>query len=253
MIAYEGQGGMRSAPELDPAAIRVVACDIFGTTVDWRSGVADQVGEIASGHGVDLDAGAFADAWRDRYLPSMGRVNRGERGWAYLDTLHRESLDELLDSYGVADAFDDAARQRLVHAWHRLPAWEDAAAGLARLRRRYVVAALSNGGFALLTALVKAAALPFDCILSAELARSYKPAAAAYLTAAELLDVQPAQVLMVAAHRWDLDGARGAGLRTAFLERPLEKGPHGVADRAADVASDIAVTSFDQLAGILGC
>ena len=240
-------------PEFKPTAIRVVACDIFGTTVDWRTGVTDQVAEIAAHYGVDLDAGAFADAWRDRYLPSMRRVNHGERDWTYLDTLHRESLDELLEEHGVAAVFNDAERSRLVHAWHRLPAWDDAAEGLSRLRARYVVATLSNGGFALLTTLIKAAALPFDCILSAELARTYKPAPRAYLTAADLLDVDPAEILMVAAHRWDIEGARDAGFRTAFLERPLEKGPHRTADRAADVTSDLTVTSFTDLAGALGC
>ena len=140
-----------------------------------------------------------------------------------------------------------------MHAWHRLPAWDDAVGGLSRLRRHFVVATLSNGGFALLTNLVRAAGLPFDCILSAELARTYKPAAPAYLTAAGLLDVEPAEVLMVAAHRWDIQGAHDAGFHTAFLERPQEKGPHGTADRAADVTSDLSVSSFDELADALGC
>lgn len=125
--------------------------------------------------------------------------------------------------------------------------------GLTRLGRRYVLAALSNGGFALLTHLVKSAGLPFDCIVSAELARVYKPAPGAYVTTAALLDVEPAQVLMVAAHRWDIDGARGAGLRTAFVERPLEKGPDRAGDRAADVVSDLAVPGFCELADALGC
>jgi 2-haloacid dehalogenase len=240
-------------PAFDPADIRVIACDIFGTTVDWRTGVAQQVAETAAGLGVTLDADAFADAWRDRYLPSMQRVNDGRRDWAYLDTLHRESLDQLLDDHGLAATFDDTARRRLVHAWHRLPAWPDAAAGLAQLQGRYVLAALSNGGFALLTHLVKRASLPFDCILSAELARAYKPAPQPYLTAARLLDLDPAQILMVACHAWDIDGARTAGLRTAFLERPLEKGPGRTADRAADVTSDLAVTDFGHLAKTLGC
>lgn len=240
-------------PKFDPASIHVVACDIFGTTVDWHTGVAEQVAQIVNEHGQSLDAGAFADAWRDRYLPSLERVNSGERDWVYLDTLHRESLDELLDDHGVASAFDDAARRRLVHAWHRLPAWEDAVPGLARLRRRFVVTALSNGGFALLANLAKAANLPFDCIVSAELARAYKPAPRAYLTAVELLDIDPAQVLMVAAHRWDIDGARKAGLATAFLERPQEQGAHRTADQATDVTSDLIVTGFDHLADALGC
>jgi 2-haloacid dehalogenase len=225
--------------------IRVVAFDIFGTTVDWYTGVADQVGPLLP----DVDAGDFAQRWRDRYIPSMNRVREGERDWTYLDTLHRESLDDLLRELGVTA--DDETRDQLVRAWHRLPAWPDSVSGLARIRARYTTAALSNGGFALLTGLVKSAALPFDCILSAELARTYKPDAAVYRTAAALLDVAPEQVLMVAAHKWDLDGARAAGLRTAFVDRPREKGPNREADRAADVDCDLYADSFLDLASQL--
>jgi 2-haloacid dehalogenase len=240
-------------PELDPAEIRVIVCDIFGTTVDWRTGVAEQVADLAAAHGARLDAGEFADAWRDRYLPAMQRVNSGEREWAYLDTLHRESLDALLTDRGVAEKFDEPGRRELVHTWHRLPAWPDSVPGLSRLRERYLTVALSNGGVALLTSLVKAAGLPFDGIFSAQHARAYKPVAAPYHTVAELLDVAPGQMLMVAAHRWDIDGAHAAGLHTAFLERPREKGPLRTADKAADTTSDLSVTSFEELAGKLGC
>lgn len=223
--------------------IRVVACDIFGTTVDWYTGVADQVAELLP----DVDAGEFAERWREKYAPSMNRVRNGERPWAYLDTLHRESLDELLAELGAASArVDEATRARLVHAWHRLPAWPDAAAGLGGINASYVTAALSNGGFALLTHLVKG--LPFDCVVSAELAGAYKPDAAAYHTAARLLDVAPNQVLMVAAHKWDLVGARAAGLYTAFVERPREKGPRQQADRAEDVEADFYAKDFIDLA-----
>jgi 2-haloacid dehalogenase len=225
--------------------IRVIACDIFGTTVDWYTGVADQVADLLP----DVDAGGFASQWRDKYVPSMANVREGRRDWAYLDTLHRESLDELLERHGLDP--DEDTRRRLVLAWHRLPAWPDSLDGLTRLRERYTLAALSNGGFALLTTLVKAAHLPFDCILSAELARAYKPDPVAYRTAARLLDVEPGEVLMVAAHGWDLDGARAAGLRTAFLERPGEKGPDRRADRAADVTADVSVASFTELAEVL--
>ena len=236
-----------------PENIQVLAFDVFGTTVDWHTGISQQVAASAARNGVSLDADEFADAWRDRYLPAMQRVNTRERDWVYLDTLHRESLDELLDRHGVEQAFDDAARRDLVRAWHRLPAWDDAVEGLDRLRRKYITAALSNGGFALLTNLVKGAGLPFDCILSAELARIYKPAVPAYTTAVGLLDVEPASVMMVASHRWDLYGARSAGLRTAFVERPREKGPNRAADTAAEVDSDVSVGSFLELADVLGC
>jgi 2-haloacid dehalogenase len=222
--------------------IRVVACDIFGTTVDWYTGVADQVAPLLP----EVDAGDFALRWRDRYLPSMNRVRGGEREWVYLDTLHRESLDDLLRELDIEA--DETTRALLVRAWHLLPAWPDSVAGLGRIRAKHTVAALSNGGFALLTRLVKNASLPFDCVLSAELARTYKPDAAVYRTAAALLDVAPEQVLMVAAHKWDLVGARAAGLRTAFIDRPEEKGPNRQADRAADVECDLYARSFLDLA-----
>jgi 2-haloacid dehalogenase len=223
--------------------IRVIACDVFGTTVDWYTGVAEQVADLLPG----VDAGAFASQWRESYLPSMANVRDGRREWAYLDTLHRESLDELLERHDLDP--DEDTRRRLVRAWHRLPAWPDSVDGLARLREHYTVAPLSNGGFAMMTNLVKAAGLPFDCVLSAELARTYKPDRKVYLTTARLLDVAPREVLMVAAHRWDIEGARSAGLRTAFLERPAEKGPHHAADR--DVPADVSVTGFGELADVL--
>lgn len=220
----------------------VVACDIFGTTVDWYSGVSAQVASLLP----HVDAGALTQRWRDRYLPSMDRVRTGEREWAHLDTLHGESLDDL----GIE--VPGPVRTQLVRAWHQLPTWPDSTPGLTRIRTRHTTAALSNGGFALLTHLVKTAGLPFDCILSAELARTYKPDPAVYLKAAELLDVPPGEVLMVAAHKWDLDGARAAGLRTAFVSRPAEKGPGREADRAESVTCDLYATDFEDLATQLG-
>jgi 2-haloacid dehalogenase len=233
--------------------IKVLAFDIFGTTVDWRTGVAEQVSKVAAGRGIELDGGAFADDWRQRYIPSMDLVRRKEVPWVNLDGLHRRSLDDMLAERGIGSAFDEDSRQELVRAWHRLPAWADSVAGLSRLRQRYTVAAVSNGGFALLTNLVKDASLPFDCIISAELTRHYKPDPQVYLTVAELLDARPNEVMMVAAHVWDLGGARNAGLRTAFVGRPLEKGPQGRADRAADAGAELDVISFTELADVLGC
>jgi 2-haloacid dehalogenase len=233
--------------------VRALTVDIFGTTVDWWTGVAEQVDQFAASRGVVLHGGALATAWRQRYLPSMAEVREGRRPWAYLDTLHRESLDELLVRFGVADQLDEPARRHLVRAWHRLPAWPDVPDGLRRLRRRYPVVALSNGGFALLVNLLKHAGLVFDGIVSAQHARTYKPDVRVYHTAAELLDVAPDQLLMVASHRWDLDGARAAGLRTAFVERPAEKGPHEPADRAAEVTGDLICASFTHLADLLDC
>jgi 2-haloacid dehalogenase len=234
--------------------VDVLAFDVFGTSVDWWTGITRRIAEVVPGiDALGTDAAALAGAWRDRYLPSMARVRDRERPWTPLDALHRESLDDLLEVFGLAGRVDERARRELVRGWYRLPAWDDLAGGLERLRGRYVVVALSNGGFALLTHLAKDAGLRFDAILSSELARTYKPDPAVYRTAAGLLGVEPARVLMVACHGWDIAGARAAGLRTAFLERPGEKGPDRPADRAADTPSDLAVRTVDELATALGC
>ncbi|GAA5115933.1 haloacid dehalogenase type II [Pseudonocardia adelaidensis] len=231
----------------------MLAFDVFGTSVDWWTGITCQVTGIAAARGIDVDAAALAGAWRDRYLPSMARVRTGERPWTPLDTLHRESLDDVLDELGLADRFAEAVREQLVRCWYRLPAWDDVAGGLDRLRGRYLVVALSNGGFALLTHLAKHAGLRFDAVLSAELARTYKPDPAVYRTAAGLLGVEPARMLLVACHGWDITGAANAGLRTAFLERPGEKGPDHTADRAVDTSADLVVRGVGELAAALGC
>jgi 2-haloacid dehalogenase len=234
-------------------SVKVLAFDIFGTVVDWRSGVASQVNQIAKENGVHLDGGAFADAWRSRYLPSMDLVRRKEIPWMNLDALHRRSADDLLAEFRVGDAFDEPAREELVRSWHRLPPWEDVREGLSRLRKRYILTALSNGGFALLTHMAKEAGLPFDCILSAELCQHYKPDREVYLMAAQMLDTKPEEIVMVAAHKWDIEGAKAAGLHSAFVERPKEKGPNGRADRISDVSVDIGVHDFLELAKELGC
>ena len=234
-------------------AIKVLAFDIFGTVVDWRSGVAEEVNRIAKEHNAHLDGGAFANAWRGRYIPSMDLVRRKKLPWLNLDALHRRSLDELLAEFRVEKAFDDSAREELVHSWYHLPPWEDVREGLSRLRKRYILTALSNGGFALLTHLIKEGAIPFDCILSAELCEHYKPDKEAYLMAARLLDVRPEESMMIAAHKWDVEGAKAAGLSTAFVERPLEKGSDGKADRLSEVNVDLGVHDFLELAKNLGC
>ncbi len=231
--------------------VAVVAVDVFGTTVDWRTGLTRAVTEITAASGVSVDAGDLVDDWRGRYLPTVELIQRGELPWMNLDGVHRHSLDELLSERDLDAAFDEPERERLVLAWHHLPPWSDAAMGLARLRERCVVAAFSNGGFALLTTLVKSASLPFDCIVSAELFRCYKPDVRSYRAAARLLDQPPERCLMVACHAWDIQGARAAGLATAFVERPSEKGPHRKGDRPADADADIAVSSFEELADAL--
>ncbi|WP_406047089.1 haloacid dehalogenase type II [Kribbella sp. NBC_00889] len=241
------------AANADLSGVSVIALDIFGTTVDWHTSVAEQVAQIAGRTNAKVSPGRFTDEWRDRYLPALDAISSGDQPWRNLDALHREALDDLLEVHGVGDDFDDTARRDLVLAWHHLAPWPDVVDGLARLRRRFTVVTLSNGGLALLVRLLKGADLPFDCVLSAEMFQSYKPQEHVYRAAADLLAVRPEQMLMVAAHTWDIDGARRAGLRTAFLERPKEKGPDRTADRAADTTCDLAVSSLTELADILSC
>jgi 2-haloacid dehalogenase len=228
--------------------IEAIAVDIFGTTVDWRTGVIDELNRLVADKDLSFDTGALVDAWRERYLPAVARITSGERAWANLDTVHGEALDECLDLFGYSGRFDAAERAEMVRAWYVLPPWPDSLDGLRKLRESHVVVALSNGGFSLLTRLIKTAGLPFDAIISAENVRAYKPDVRAYRGAARLLDLPPERILMVAAHTWDLDGARAAGLRTAFVERPGEKGPDRTADRAEDTTSDLSAKSFTELA-----
>jgi 2-haloacid dehalogenase len=225
--------------------VRALVFDVFGTVVDWRGGVVRDVRRHLPG----VDADAFADAWRRRYEPSMDQVRRGERAWASLDTLHRESLDVLLDEFGQDP--DEATRAELVLAWHRLDPWPDAVAGLTRLRERFVVASLSNGGVSLLVDMAKRAELPWDAVLSAELFGHYKPDAEVYDGAVRLLDLAPERVLMVAAHVDDLAAARTRGLRTAYVHRPHEFGSRETPP-ATDPEADLNVATLTDLATRLG-
>ena len=221
-------------------AVRAVVFDVFGTLVDWRSGIA----EAFRASGVAGDPHELADAWRERYRPILAEVNEGARPWGNFDDLHLVTLDALLAERGAALPAEE--RRRLVAAWHRLDPWPDVRTGLEALRRRRVVAMLSNGHTALLVDLARHGDLRFDCVLSAELAHAYKPAPAVYQTAARLLDVEPAELMLVAAHPWDLQGAREAGLRTAFVDRPLEYGPGSAARE--DPEADESVADLPELA-----
>ena len=227
---------------------RVLAFDVFGTVVDWHGGVMHALEALD----LDVDRNAFALAWRDGYQPAMQRVASGELGWTLIDDLHRMILDDLLERFGL-DHLSESERRWLNKAWHRLVGWPDAVAGLARLRRRYTVCTLSNGNIGLLTNMAKHAELPWDCILSAEVFRAYKPDPATYFGVARVFDVLPDQVLMVAAHPNDLVGARACGLHTAFIERPFEFGPTRVVHAAPDPANTLNATGIDDLATQLGC
>ncbi len=231
--------------------IKALMFDVFGTVVDWRASVAREAEAILAPKGFALDWPAFADGWRALYAPSMARVSAGERPFVVLDDLHRENLLVLLDRMGIA-VLSPAEIDRLNHAWRRLDPWPDVAGGLARLKRRFILATLSNGNIALMVSLARHGGLPWDVILGAEVARAYKPSPEAYDRAAAALQLRPDECMMVAAHIHDLRAAAGRGFRTAYVHRPDEFGvsPEGRPWPADEF--DFTVDSFTALADRLG-
>ena len=230
---------------------RALAFDTFGTVVDWRSSIIRELELFGDQHGVQRDWDAFADAWRGGYPPAMDRVRRGELPWTKIDGLHRMILVDLLAEAGIT-AGDDAI-DHLNLAWHRLDPWPDSVEGLTRLKSRFVITTLSNGNVSLLTNMAKRAGLPWDCVISAELFRHYKPDPEAYLGCADLLDVAPGELMLVAAHASDLRGAKQAGLMTAWVDRPLEYGEgRRRPSKIADGEFDVMARDFNDLADKLG-
>lgn len=222
----------------------IIAFDVFGTLVDWRSSIAAALARVGGRAGISADWPAVADAWRSRYRPTLNRVVAGGLAFQPLDVLHRVMLDEVADSRHLK-ALGDADRAELVRAWYDLVPWPDTVPGLTALRERHILTPLSNGGVGLLTRLAKTAGLPFDCIVSAELAGTYKPDPRVYGLVPGYFGVPPEHVLMVACHPSDLDGAAQAGLRTAYVPRPLEWGPGRTAPpppASADLVAEDLIT-----------
>jgi 2-haloacid dehalogenase len=233
------------------ADVKALTFDVFGTVVDWREGIIREGRALGAAKGLDVDWARFADAWRGRYQPALSEVREGRRPWTRLDDLHRESLVRLLAEFDIT-GLSEAEIDGFSHAWHRLDPWPDSVEGLIRLKRRFVLATLSNGNVALMVDMAKRAGLPWDAILGAEVARHYKPQREAYLTTADLLGLAPAQCLMVAAHHSDLVAARGCGFRTAYVHRPREFGAEAKDDLPAEHGHDIVVADFIELATRLG-
>jgi 2-haloacid dehalogenase len=235
-----------------PEDLQALCFDVFGTVVDWRTSVARELEALLAPRGVRRDWDAMARAWRRRYQPAMEEVRAGRRPFAKLDILHRENLEGMLEEFGVGGlSGEDLTHLNL--AWHRLDPWPDVVEGLGRLRRRYILATLSNGNVRLMVDMAKRAGLPWDAILGAEPARAYKFRPEAYLNSIAFLDLAPSATMMVAAHNDDLVAARSVGMRTAFVPRPLEYG----ADQAKDLEPasdwDVVARDFGDLASKLGC
>jgi len=246
----ESQQAPQSRPDF--SRVKALVFDTFGTVVDWRTSVAEQVQELATRKGLKIDAVKFADSWRGGYQPAMNRVRTGELPWTKLDRLHRMILDKLLVDFALTGRLSEAEVETLNHAWHRLRPWPDSVSGLTRLKKKFIIAPLSNGNISLMTELAKFGGLPWDCILGAELARHYKPDREVYQSAADFLDLKLDEVMMVAAHLGDLGAAKGVGLRTAFVTRPMEFGPDGHPDLQPNASVDIAARDFNDLATKLG-
>jgi 2-haloacid dehalogenase len=240
------QGGPMNSSAAS-APVSVLAFDIFGTVVDWHGSI---VREMLALH-PQVDGDAFAIAWRAGYQPAMRRVMSGELGWTLIDALHRIILDDILPRFGLAH-LDEAQRAHLNKVWHRLDPWPDTVRGLTRLKTKYTICSLSNGNLGLLTNMAKRAGLPWDCILSAEVFRAYKPDPATYLGVAKVFDLAPNQVMLVAAHHDDLAGARACGLQTAYIERPLEFGAARPKDVTARPENDWHASDLADLATQFG-
>lgn len=233
------------------SSVRALVFDTFGTVVDWRTSIAREVENLAKGKRLNIDGSKFADAWRAQYAPSMNRVRNGQLPWTKLDDLHRMILDKILPDFDMT-GLSENERESLNRAWHRLRPWPDAVSGLTRLKKKFIIAPLSNGNISLMTDLAKYSKLPWDCILGAELVRHYKPDREVYQSAADFLDLKTSEVLMVAAHLNDLGAAKGVGLKTAFVPRPLEFGPGGNPNLKADASVDLEAKDFNDLATRLG-
>lgn len=231
--------------------IKALAFDVFGTIVDWRASVIKEAGKFGASKGISLDWEKFADAWVGGWWPAMDAIRNGQLPWMNFDDINRMILEELLVKFNVKK-LTDWEKKALNRVWHRLQPWPDSVAGLARLRKLFIITPLSNGNIALVTEMAKNAGLPWDCILSSELAKHYKPDAEVYQKAAELLCLEPKQIMMVAAHKFDLNAAKALGFKTAFIQRPLEYGPSGKPDTTPDPSFDYNAKDLHDLADKLG-
>ena len=236
-----------------PSAVKALFFDVFGTLVDWRTSVAREAEAILKPRGYDLDWPKFADAWRGKYQGAMEKVRSGSVAFCKLDVLHRQNLESVLADLELSGLSEDVLRD-LNLAWHRLDAWPDVTDALSRLKRRYLLAPLSNGNISLMVGLARRNGFVWDAILGAEIAHDYKPRPRVYLTAAEAFDLAPRQCMMVAAHSSDLKAAAKLGFATAHIARPNEAGPDK-GEQGPDakiVTVDIAAKDLGDLAAQLG-
>lgn len=210
--------------------IEAILFDVFGTLVDWRTGIANASGPVLAAKGIAIDPFTFADSWRNEYQPSMERIRSGNREYIPLDKLHLENLETILSNFGQENVFNLEEKSELNRGWEKLPPWPDTTQCLRRLKQRYIIAPCSNGSIALMARLARFGDLQWDAIVGADIAQDYKPAHQTYLKSAAALGCKPENTLMVAAHNSDLDAAAKCGLKTGFFPRPTEHGPDQTVD-----------------------
>lgn len=227
---------------------RALLFDVQGTTVDFYRPLLRLGESLNAAKDLAIDWAALSIRWRELYRETMDAVIDGRRPWIRVDRIYREALDRLLGEEDVADHFSADERDAINAVWTQLEPWPDAREGLGRLARRYTLATLSNAGMAAVIGVIKRAALPFDAVLTAELARAYKPSAAVYRLGADYLDLPPEAMMMVACHKYDLHAAKAFGMKTAFVARPLEFGPQGRPDITPEPTFDLNARDFLDLA-----
>lgn len=238
--------------------VKALLFDVFGTVVDWRSGIANEVKKIANKNKIVINPNDFADAWRAEYQPAMEEIRKGNRSFTILDILHMENLKKISSRFGLdklsSDDFD-----LLVKAWHRLPGWPDSSEGLNKLKTKFIIATQSNGNIALMVNMAKYSNLNWDVILGAEVVGHYKPEPEAYLKACRALHLSPEECMMVAAHDDDLKAASLQGMKTGYVHRPYEYGKDKlfdiseVNDYKGDRSWDFISRDLNDLAYQLGC
>ena len=231
--------------------VKAMTFDVFGTVVDWRRSIIEEFRAFGSAKGIAVSWEAFVDEWKTCYRPGMDAVRTGKLPWTNVDGIYRQKLDALLAEYGI-HGLNEAEKVYLNRAWHRCNPWLDVVAGLTRLKEKYVLSTLSNGDVACLVNMAKHGRLPWDCVLCAEIFRHYKPDPEVYRGAIELLALEPQEIMLVAAHNYDLKAARSHGMRTAFVPRPLEYGPGQISDLKPEEDWDVIVADFEELATVMG-
>ncbi|HVJ55530.1 MAG TPA: haloacid dehalogenase type II [Aliidongia sp.] len=242
----------RPADGFDPAKVKALTFDIQGTTVDYYQPLLRMGEAVNRQKGLSLDWGKISSEWRDRYHDVIDAILAGKRPWMPTEQVYRQGLDVLLEQHGIADKFSEAERADMAAVWGRMVPWPDSVEGVGRLKRRYTVATLSNAGMATVLAIVKNGGIPFDTVLTGELAHSFKPSPSVYQLGVDYLGFRPDQIMMVACHKYDLKAAKAFGFWTAFLPRPLEYGPGVQISTSPEEFIDVMAADLVDLAARMG-